>query len=106
MFMKAAEAVQVIHSYFNWQFQEGTLKEHGKNMGDSKNFDQINMWNRYFTPAYKAKEMQVIAFLPGVNPVGTLHGMSQEDTTWMYIHTEDNQVHFYTTHRDNAGNIG
>ena len=49
--------------------------------------------------------MQAIAFLPGVDPAGTLRGMAQEDASCTYVHTEDNQVHFYITRRDNAGNI-
>ena len=63
------------------------------------------MWNRYFTPAREAKDMQAIAFLPGVDPTGTLRSMAQEDSNCTYIHTEDNQVHYYITRRDNAGGV-
>ncbi len=92
-FMKAVEAVQDIHSHFDQQFQEGTLEEHAP-----EEVDQLSMWNRYFTPARKAKDMRAIAFLPGVDPVGILRGMGQEDSNYAYIHTEDNQVHYYITH--------
>ena len=63
------------------------------------------MWNRYFTPAHEANDMQALAFLPGVDPVGTLCKMVQEDINCAYIHTEDNQVHYFKTHRDSVGDI-
>ena len=103
-FTKAAEAIRDIHSHFDWQFQEGTLEELAKDAQGPEEFDHIGMWNRYFTPTREANDMKSIAFLPGVDPVGTLHGIAQEDTNCTYIHTEDNQVHYYVTRRDYAGN--
>lgn len=55
--MKAIEAVQDIYFYFDQQFPEGTLEQHSNNMEEPKDVDWIGMWNRYFTPAHKAKEM-------------------------------------------------
>jgi len=104
-FRKAADTIQVIHSHFDRQFQEGTLEEYAKDMEGSDGVDQISMWNRYFTPVHKVKDIQVLAFLPGVDPTGTLHSMAQEDNNCMYIHTKDNQVHYYITRRDSAGDI-
>jgi hypothetical protein len=96
-FMKAVKAIQDIHSHFDRQFQEGTLEEHAP-----EEVDQVGMWNRYFTPARDANEMQATAFLPGVDPVGILRSMGQEDNNNTYVHTEDNKVHYYTTRRDNS----
>lgn len=99
-FTKAVDAIQHIHSRFDRQFQEGTLEEHLP-----EDIDQLSMWNRYFTPAREAKEMQAVGFLPGVDPMGILRSMGQEDHNCTYIHTEDNQVHYYITRRDDAGCI-
>ena len=103
--MKAIEAIGDIHSHFDRQFQEGTLEEYAKDLSGPENVDELNMWNRYFTPTREAKDMVAIPFLPGVDPVGTLRGMSQEDNNCTYIHTEDNQVHYYIVHRDHTGDI-
>lgn len=104
-FLKAVEAVGDIHSRFDRQFQEGTLEEHVKDLQGPDNVDQLGIWNRYFTPAREAKDMPAIPFLPGVDPAGTLRSMAQEDANCAYTHTEDNQVHYYTTHRDDVGSI-
>ena len=104
-FMQAAEAVRDIHSHFDREFPEGCLEQHSKDMEEPEDVDQIGMWNRYFTPAREAKGTQAIAFLPGVDPTGILRGMAQEDGNCTYVHTEDNQVQYYTTRRDNAGEI-
>ena len=100
-FTNAAKAVQDIHSRFDRQFQEGSLED----LQGPGHIDQLSMSNRYFTPAREAKDMQAVAFLPGVDPAKTLHGMAQEDSSCAYIHTEDNQVHYYKTYRDEAGVI-
>lgn len=104
-FAKATEAIRVIHSHFDRQFQEGTLEEQAKDSEGSEDVDQVGMWNRYFTPMREAMDMQAVVFLPGVDPVGTLRGMAQEDSSCTYIHTEDNQVRYYITRRDNSGDI-
>ena len=39
MFMKVADAIQVIHSHFDWQFEEGTLEEYAKDMEVSDEVD-------------------------------------------------------------------
>ena len=104
-FMKVADAIQLIHSHFDWQFQEGTLEEYAKDTEGSDEIDQISMWNRYFTPVCEANDMQALAFLPGVDPTGTLRKMAQEGINCTYIHTEDNQVHYFKTCRDSVGNI-
>ena len=100
-----ADAIQVIHSHFNRQFEEGTLEEYAKDIEVSDEVNQISMWNRYFTPVCKAKDMQALAFLPRVDPAGTLCRMAQEDDDRTYIHTKDNQVHYYITRRDSVGGI-
>lgn len=99
--MNAAEAVRDIHARFDRQFQEGSLED----LQGPEHVDQLGMSNRYFTPAREAGEMQAVAFLPGVDPAKMLHGMAQEDSSCTYIHTEDNQVHYYKTYRDGSGVI-
>jgi hypothetical protein len=63
------------------------------------------MWNRYFTPLREAKGMQAIPFLPGVDPSDILYNMAHEDNNYRYIHSEDNQVQYFTSHRDDKGII-
>lgn len=104
--MKAIEAISDIHSHFDRQFQEGALEEYAKDTEGSEEGDRISTWNRYFTPAREAKEMNDIAFLPGVDPAGILRSMAKEDGTSTYLHTDDNQVQYYTMRRDNAGGTG
>ena len=98
-------AIQDIHCHFDWEFQEGTLENYTGDVEGPEEVDQLGMWNRYFTLAHKAKDMQAIPFLPRVNPTGVLCNMAQEDSNCMYIHTEDNQVHYYTTCQDTVGDI-
>ena len=104
-FTKAVAVIQDIHCHFDREFQEGTLENYTGDVEGPEEADQLGMWNRYFTPAHEAKDMQAIPFLPGVDPAGVLRNMAQEDSNCMYIHTEDNQVHYYTTRRDTAGDI-
>ncbi|KAH9959884.1 hypothetical protein BGW80DRAFT_1256362 [Lactifluus volemus] len=61
------------------------------------------MWNRYFMPLCEAKGMQAIPFLPGVDLSGILYNMAHEDNNYWYIHSEDNQVQYFTLHRDDKG---
>ncbi|KAH9967619.1 hypothetical protein BGW80DRAFT_1462135 [Lactifluus volemus] len=95
-FTRAFQAIQIIHSHFDRHFQEGALEKQSES-------DELCIWNRYLTPAHEAKGMQTIPFLPGVDPNGTLRNMAQEDTNYPYVHTEDNQVHYFSARRDNEG---
>jgi len=104
-FTRALEAIKSVHSKFDRQFSEGALEAQGEyNVGNTEP-DRLDIWNRYLTPAREARGMQSVSFLPGVDPKGTLRDMAQEDGTCPYVHTEDNQVHFYATHRDGEGQL-
>ena len=102
-FSSALSAVKTIHDRFDRQFEEHALQPWTENEmvdGISKSLD---LSNRYLTPATDAGGMRDIPFLPGVDPRGILRSMAQGDGTQSYIHTEDNQVHYFSTCRDNEG---
>jgi hypothetical protein len=103
-FMRAVDAIKSIHRRFDRQFEEGALEAWAEYRPDEPETDRIGLWNRYLTPAREAEGMQSVPFLPGVDPNGTLRGMSQEDGM-SYVHTEDNQVHYYATRRNEDGHL-
>ena len=48
--------------------------------------------------------LQGTSFHKGVDPWGILRGMAKGDSTCSYMHTEDNQVQYFTAYRDGNGN--
>lgn len=104
-FTRALEAIKSIHGRFDRQFEEGALEAWPEYTPGDPEMDQIGLWNRYLTPSREAKGMQSVAFLPGVDPNGKLRAMAQEDGMSSYVHTEDNQVHYYATHRNEEGHL-
>jgi len=104
-FESALQAIKAIHSRFDRQFEEGVLEVWAEHEPGETETDSIGLWNRYLTPAREAEGTQAAPFLPGVDPKGILRGMAQEDSTCFYAHTEDNQVHYYATRRDEDGHL-
>jgi hypothetical protein len=102
-FTRALEAIENIYSHFDRHLQEGTLDKHSTTVRGDGVSDELSMWNRYFTPLREAKGTQAIPFLPGVDPSGILYNMAHEDNNYRYIHSEDNQVQYFTSHRDDKG---
>jgi hypothetical protein len=102
-FTRALEAIKNIYSHFDRHLQEGTLDKHLTTVRGDGVSDELSMWNRYFTPLCEAKGTQAIHFLPGVDPSGILYNMAHKDNNYWYIHSEDNQVQYFTSHRDNKG---
>ncbi|KAH9953324.1 hypothetical protein BGW80DRAFT_1468665 [Lactifluus volemus] len=103
-FTKALEAIDHIHSQFDRHLQEGTLETQTATIRGDGVSDEFSIWNRYLTPSREAKGMQAIPFLPGVDPTGILRDMAQENCNYTYVHTEDNQVHYFAALRDAQGN--
>jgi hypothetical protein len=104
-FTHALEAMKGIHGRFDRQFKEGALVGWAEYNTEDPELDRIGLWNRYLTPEREARGMKGVAFLPGVDPKGTLRTMVQEDGMSSYVHTEDNQVHYYATHRNELGHL-
>jgi hypothetical protein len=88
-----------IHEIFNRQFKENDLEPwlpstHGE-------APAIDTNNRYFTPKRDFPRAQSVAFLPMVDPKGTLTRIANTMTD--FIHTLDNQVHYYKYAADATG---
>lgn len=102
-FTSALQGVKEIHKRFDRQFPEGTLEARAEDSSGDVYTESIVLSNRYLTPASEAGGLKGIPFQPGVDPKGILWDMAQGDRTRAYIHTEENQVQYYTAHRDGTG---
>ncbi|KAF8240311.1 hypothetical protein L208DRAFT_1546952, partial [Tricholoma matsutake] len=102
-FTSALQGVKEIHKRFDRQFPEGTLEARAEDSSGNVYTESIVLSNRYLTPASEAGGLKGIPFQPGVDPKGILWDMAQGDRTRAYIHTEENQVQYYTAHRDGTG---
>jgi len=80
------------------------LDSWGCSPGDD-NFASIDISNRYLTPAKEAPGSEDVPFHKGVDPQGILQSMAKGGGSTTYIHTEDNQVQYFSTKRDTEGNI-
>jgi hypothetical protein len=100
-FKNALEAAKSIHDRFDRQFAEKTLDAWtNPDTGDQACLD---ISNRYFTPKEEAQGLGQEKFLPGVDPRGILRDLARGDGISSYVHTEDNQVLYFTTYRDPLG---
>ncbi|KAF8234306.1 hypothetical protein L208DRAFT_1550392, partial [Tricholoma matsutake] len=102
-FTSALQGVKEIHEQFDQQFPEGTLEARAEDSSGDVYTESIVLLNRYLTPASEAGPLKGIPFQPGVDPKGILWDMAQGDRTHAYIHMEENQVQYYTAHRDGTG---
>ncbi|KAF8238053.1 hypothetical protein L208DRAFT_1244074 [Tricholoma matsutake] len=64
--------------------------------GDSEG-PWIDVSNYYLTPIRDMQDVESVPFKKGVDPHGILQDMERGDGSCSYIHTEDNQVHYFTT---------
>jgi hypothetical protein len=102
-FTRALQAVKEIHERFDRLFDEGALEPWNEYQAGGPDTESIGLWNRYLTPAREAGGTPAVPFAPGVDPAGILQGMAQGDGTCSYVHTEDNDVRYYTTTRSGRG---
>ena len=101
--MSTLDAAGEIYRHVNDQFSEGILNSWTTSQEKYHNTPCFNISNQYLTPA---KDMmgQDTPFHKGVDPWGILHGMANRNGTCSYVHTEDNQVQYFTAYRDGNGN--
>ena len=98
-------AAKEIYGDFDHRFSEGTLDSWDCSPVDNNKFPCINLSNCYLTPANKAHGLEAIPFHKGVDPRRILQNMVKGDRLTMHVHTEDNQVQYFSTKRDTEGNI-
>ena len=98
-FANALDAAQEIYKQFDRQFEEGIL-DHWACSSANDMFPSIDVSNRYLTPAREAGGIEETPFLKGVDPKGILQNMANGDGTVSYVHTEDNQVQYFSMQRD------
>ncbi|KAF8240630.1 hypothetical protein L208DRAFT_1231697, partial [Tricholoma matsutake] len=101
-FTSALNAAVEIYGCFDHQFSEGILESWtaSQEMLDMPCFD---ISNHYLMPAKETNDPD-IASQKKVDPRGILHGMADGDGTCSYIHTEDNQVQYFSACREANGN--
>jgi hypothetical protein len=104
-FANAMDATHEIYQQFDRQFEEGKL-DHWACSESSANdmFQSIYVSNCYLTPAREAGGIEETPFLKGVDPKGILQNMANGDGSVSYVHTEDNQVRYFSMQRDADGN--
>ena len=104
-FQNALMAANEIYGHFDRQFSEGTLDSWNSSPVDDNDFHCINLSNRFFTPANEADGLEAIPFHKGVDPRGILQNMAKGDGLTTHVHTEDNQVQYFSTKKDTEGSI-
>ena len=96
-FERAVKAIEEIHRRFDRQFEEKTLEALPERETGN---ESMGLWNRYLTPRREAGGVPCQPFLAGMDPKGVLADVVRRG---LYIHTEDNQVHYYEAHRNPGG---
>ncbi|RDB19734.1 hypothetical protein Hypma_013178 [Hypsizygus marmoreus] len=96
-FEDALKSATEVFGAFDRNFREGELESWGPSVGG---IDGLEASNRYLTPRRDALGDVGIPFGPGVDPKNILLSMAGED----HIHTEDNEVLYYSRHEDKEGN--
>ena len=94
-FTSALDAAVEIYRHFDHQFSEGILDSWTTSQEKYHDTPCFDISNRYLTPAKDAMG-QDTPFHKGVDPQGILHGMANSNGTCSYMHTEDNQVQYFT----------
>lgn len=103
-FTRAFEAAVEIYGYFDHQFSEGILESWMASQDSELDaMPCFDISNRYLTPTKETKDLD-IPFKKGVDPWGILRGMASGNGTCTYVHTEDNQVQYFTTSREASSN--
>jgi hypothetical protein len=103
-FTSALEAAGEVYGYFDRQFSEGILDSWTSSEEKCFSFPCLDISNCYLTPLKEANGPE-IAFQKGVDPRGILRGMAIGDGTCSYVHTEENQVQYFSSCRDRSGTL-
>lgn len=98
-------AANEIYGNFDRQFSEGLLDSWDRSSVDDTDFPCLNLSNRYLTPANEAHGLEATPFHKGVDPRGILQDMTKGDGFTTYVHTEDNQVKYFSAKRDTEGKM-
>ena len=101
-FSSALDAAEVIYKHFDRQFSEGLLDGWSPMHSTDSTLDRLDMSNRYFTPLRDVSGAGLVESVPfhkGVDPRNILRDMAKD----IYVHTEDNNVEYFSMHRDSNG---
>lgn len=90
-------ATKKIYSCFDCLFPEQMLKAWADTDIGSLGVQAIDISNCYFKPVAESCGIESKDFSPTVDPQGRLCGMAKGDGISSYLHTEDNQVQYFTT---------
>ena len=102
-FSNTLDTAQLLYDCFNHQFPEGTLEEWSSSQANISDTECIDISNRYLMPQKDAQGQENMLFLKGVDPWNILQNMTKGDRSCIYVHTEDNQVHFFTAYSNSTG---
>lgn len=91
----------MIHKYFDRQFPEGLLDNWSPSThSNNSSLESLDTSNRYLTPLKDVSGLvESVPFHKGVDPRNILSDMAKNT----HIHTEDNYVEYFSTHRDSDG---
>ncbi|KAH6891699.1 hypothetical protein BKA70DRAFT_1441112 [Coprinopsis sp. MPI-PUGE-AT-0042] len=98
-FTKALTELEAVHLKMSNCFPDGRMEDFQPSMFG--NHFAIEANTRYFNHRNTVSaDVQLVDFLDGVDPEGTLSRLMGED----YVHTQDNQVDYFQVHVDADGN--
>ena len=90
----------MIYKHFDRQFPEGLLDSWSPIHSTDSNLDRLDMSNCYLTPLRDVSGLvESVPFHKGVDPRNILRDMAKDN----HIHTEDNYVEYFSSHRDSNG---
>lgn len=100
-FTRALDAAQMIYKHFDRQFPEGLLDSWSPTThATNPSLNSLDISNRYLTPLRDvSSSAESVPFHKGVDPRNILTDMAKNN----HIHTEDNYVEYFSTHRDSDG---
>jgi hypothetical protein len=93
-FDEAVESAYGLYHRFERQFTEGSLEKWTKST--YQGHSALDISNRYLTPKRDAPAAEHIPFPTSVDPQGILEEMAKSD----YVHSEDNEVYYYSYNID------
>ena len=94
---------QEIYGKFDQQFADGTMLSWAISDAGQGQVECLDMANHYFTPNRVAQGQPNVAFQKDIDPYGVLANIVVRDTVHSYIHTDDNQVQYFTTFKEDGG---
>ena len=98
-FNKVIDGIIGIHELLNRQFKENDMELWQPSVHED--MPAINVNNRYFTPKRDCPCVQPVPFLPMVDPKGVLSSLANNSSD--FIHTNENQVHYFEHVADSTG---